>query len=139
VAGAPLHNPVMLCGSSFGLDIRRHRYFESNVQLDGLPCNHRWQTPRFPPATNRTNLRRTVEVGVWRIPLEVQQTAMGIDWMTLCELSEAIPPAYTEHLGQQLAGHINDQLTLAELDWEAAERAWEAHQEHQLWADQTER
>lgn len=32
-----------------------------------------------------------------------------------------------------------DHYTLAELDWEAAERAWEAHQEHQLWADQTER
>ena len=32
-----------------------------------------------------------------------------------------------------------DHYTLAELDWEAAERAWEAHQEHQLWTDRTER
>jgi DNA (cytosine-5)-methyltransferase 1 len=27
---------------------------------------------------------------------------MGIGWMKLDELSEAIPPAYTEHIGQHL-------------------------------------
>ena len=99
VPGAPLEDPIQLCGSSFGLDVRRHRLFESNVPLDAPPCDHSWQTPRFPPATNRTNLRSTVEVGVWRIPLDVQQKAMGIDWMERPELSQAIPPAYTEYLG----------------------------------------
>lgn len=102
VPGAPLLSPVCLCGSSFALDIRRHRLFETNWTLVGLPCDHGWQTPRFPPATNRTNLRRTVEVGVWRIPIAVQHKAMGVDWMSLPELSEAIPPAYTEHVGRQL-------------------------------------
>jgi DNA (cytosine-5)-methyltransferase 1 len=102
VPGSPLLDPVMLCGSSFELDVRRHRLFESNIPLHVPGCDHSWQTPRFPPATNRTNLRSTVEVGVWRIPLDVQQQAMGIDWMTLTELSEAIPPAYTEHIGRQL-------------------------------------
>lgn len=106
VPGAPIENPIQLCGSSFGLDVRRHRLFESNLKLQAKPCDHAWQTPRFPPATNRTNLRRTVEVGVWRIPLDVQQQAMGIDWMTLPELSEAIPPAYTEFIGAQLLAHI---------------------------------
>lgn len=109
VPKAPLRNPVQLCGSSFGLDVRRHRLFESNVPLLAPPCDHGWQTPRFAPATNRTNLRRTVEVGVWRIPLDVQQRAMGIDWMTLPELSEAIPPAYAEHIGAQLmAAHLGE-------------------------------
>lgn len=102
VVGAPLDNPAMLCGSSFGLDVRRHRMFESNVPMLVPPCNHGWQTPRFPAATNRTNLRRTVEVGVYRIPLAVQREAMGIDWMTLPELSQAIPPAYTELVGGAL-------------------------------------
>lgn len=106
VHGAPLENAVRCCGSSFGLDVRRHRYFESNVELVAPPCEHAWQTPRFAPATNRTNLRRTVEVGVWRIPLAVQHRAMGIDWMELEELSEAIPPAYTQHIGAQLLEHI---------------------------------
>ena len=102
-----LRNPIRLCGSSFGLDVRRHRLFESNVPLMALPCDHSWQTPRVPAATNRAkNSRRTVEVGVWRIPLETQQRAMRVDWMTLEELSEAIPPAYTEHIGQQIMAAI---------------------------------
>jgi DNA (cytosine-5)-methyltransferase 1 len=99
---APLLDPVIVCGSSFGLDVRRHRLFESNLPLIAPACAHGWQTPRFAPATNRTNLRSTVEIGVWRIPLKVQRRAMGIDWMTLEELTEAVPPAYTEHLGHQL-------------------------------------
>lgn len=106
VPGAPLENPVQLCGSSFGLDVRRHRLFETNWDLPPLACDHSWQTPRFPQATNRKNLRRTVEVGVWRIPLEVQQRAMGIDWMELEELSEAIPPAYTEYIGRHMLAGI---------------------------------
>ena len=106
VVGAPLNNPIRLCGSSFGLNVRRHRLFESNISLYDLPCYHEWQTPRFPPATNRTNLRSTVEVGVRRIPLAIQQDAMGIDWMTLTELSQAIPPAYTKHIGAQLIAHL---------------------------------
>lgn len=104
-----LVNPVRLCGSSFGLDVRRHRLFESNIPLVAPPCDHSWQTPRFTPASNRVNLRRTVEVGVWRIPLDVQRKAMGIDWMELRELSEAIPPAYTEWLGAQLLEHVREE------------------------------
>lgn len=107
VPGAPLENPVQLCGSSFGLDVRRHRSFEASVSLRVPPCDHGWQTPRFPAATNRApNSRRTVEVGVWRIPLEVQRKAMGIDWMERHELSQAIPPAYTAHVGHQLAAAL---------------------------------
>lgn len=108
-ARGELVDPVMLCGSSFGLDVRRHRLFESSIALWGTACNHERQAPRFPPATNRKNLRRTVEVGVWRIPLDVQQAAMGgCEWMTLRGLSEAIPPAYTEFIGAQLLRHIQE-------------------------------
>jgi len=109
VPGAPLIDPTQLCGSSFGLDVRRHRLFEAHAfTIPPVACDHGWQTPRFPPATNRTNLRRTVEVGVYRIPLPTQRVAMGVDWpMTRQELSESIPPAYTEHIGRALINAIS--------------------------------
>jgi DNA (cytosine-5)-methyltransferase 1 len=107
VPGAPLENAIQLCGSSLGLEVRRHRLFESNLAIMAPPCAHGQQSGRYPAATNRAeNSRRTVEVGVWRIPLDVQQRAMGIDWMTLEELSEAIPPAYTEHIGGYLLAAV---------------------------------
>jgi DNA (cytosine-5)-methyltransferase 1 len=103
VPGAPLENPVQLCGTGFGLDVQRHRLFESNVPIMSPGCSHGRNGARFAAATNRkASSRRTVEVGVWRIPLDVQRRAMGIDWMTLEELSEAIPPSYTEHIGGYL-------------------------------------
>ena len=43
VPGAPLINPVQFCGSSFDLKVRRHRLFESNLQLTGSVCDHKKQ------------------------------------------------------------------------------------------------
>jgi DNA (cytosine-5)-methyltransferase 1 len=104
---APLIGPVRLCGSSFGLDVRRHRLFETSFPVPPLACNHAWQTPRFPSATNRANRRSTVEVGVWRIPLDIQRAAMGISWMTRAELSEAVPPPYTRYIGTHLRAALD--------------------------------
>lgn len=101
VPGAPLLDPVMLCGSMFDLDVRRHRLFETSRPVLAPRCAHHKQAPRFKQATNRKNLRRTVEVGVWRIPLDVQRRAMDIDWMEREELSEAVPPAYSEYIARQ--------------------------------------
>jgi DNA (cytosine-5)-methyltransferase 1 len=104
VSGAPLRKDLMLCGSMFGLDVRRHRVFECHGFTPEQPeCRHDLQEPRFPQATNRANLRKTVEVGVWRIPLETQRKAMGIDWMTVKELSQAIPPAYSEYIARAVS------------------------------------
>jgi DNA (cytosine-5)-methyltransferase 1 len=103
VVGAPLENPTMICGSGLGMTLQRHRLFESNVALWGVPCAHgqnRWNTD-YGHATNRKR-RRVPVIGEWRIRKHLQDEAMGIDWMTLPELSEAIPPAYTEHIGRQL-------------------------------------
>lgn len=100
VVGAPLVDPTLLCGSMFGLDVQRHRIFETSFPVLAPRCDHGRWTPRFAPATNRANLRRTVEVGVWRIPLDVQQRAMGVHWMRRETLSQAIPPAYSEFLAR---------------------------------------
>jgi DNA (cytosine-5)-methyltransferase 1 len=104
VVGAPLQDAVVLCGSMFNLDVRRHRLIETSFPMLAPACQHEKQTPRFAPATNRKNKRSTVEVGVWRIPLDVQQRAMGIDWMTREELSQAIPPAYAAFVGRRGLG-----------------------------------
>jgi DNA (cytosine-5)-methyltransferase 1 len=109
VVGAPLEDPVMVCGVSVGLNVRRHRLFESSVELMTPPCAcGGWMPRRFNRGSRhiRPNDRRTVAVGEWRIPLDVQQHAMGVDWMTLTELSQAIPPAYTELIGHQLLAHV---------------------------------
>lgn len=100
VEGAPMDASVTLCGSMFGLEVRRHRLFETSFAIAQPPCDHARWVNKYPCAGNRENPRRTVEVGVWRIPLETQRAAMGIDWMGLERLSQAIPPAYGEHIGR---------------------------------------
>jgi DNA (cytosine-5)-methyltransferase 1 len=113
-----LDAPILICGSMFDppLDVQRHRLFESSLPLEppAWPCRHRlWAPDRFPGGRSRERtgtstglVRGTVEVGSWDIPLARQQEAMGIDWMRLPELSEAIPPAFTEHIGRQLFPQI---------------------------------
>jgi len=111
VVGAPLRNPITLCGSMFGLDVRRHRIFESSLTLKAGTCNHKvWEPNRYPGGRSRERgharvlCRGTVEVGRWNIPIETQKKAMGIDWITdLRKLSESIPPAYSEFLARQVA------------------------------------
>jgi DNA (cytosine-5)-methyltransferase 1 len=107
VMGAPLLNPVQICGSGLGMTLQRHRLFESNIPLWGVPCAHGqndWNAA-YGHATGRIR-RRVPVIGEWRIAKKLQDEAMGIDWMTLPELSEAIPPAYTEHIGRQLLAHL---------------------------------
>jgi DNA (cytosine-5)-methyltransferase 1 len=108
--GAKLINPVRLCGSSFGLPIRRHRQFESNVRLVVPPCDHAWQTDKkywTSWVKNGVRQRATV-VQVYGNGGEREQwgPALGVDWMTHAELAQAIPPAFTTHLGLQLIAHL---------------------------------
>lgn len=108
--GAQLIAPIRLCGSSFGLPIRRHRLFESSVSLVGLGCDHGWQTEKkywtgFRP-NGETRLSTVVQVYGNGGGREYWPAAMGIDWMTADELTQAIPPAYTEHIGKQLLAHV---------------------------------
>lgn len=104
VPGAPMVNPIRLCGTSFGIPVRRHRLFESSFSMMSVPCDHaRFTERRFPGSSNRPNGRTVCNVGEYRVPLAVQKECMEVDWdVTLHELSEAIPPCYTEHIGKQL-------------------------------------
>lgn len=111
--GSPLIDPIRLCGSSFGLDVRRHRLFECSFPVMAPACDHGWQTPRF-----RSLDRRMVDagrlasvVGVhgnlnYQGEFDLRCRAMGIGWMTNAELTQAIPPAYTEHIGGYLMAAV---------------------------------
>ena len=112
VPGAPLRNAIQLCGSSFGLDVRRHRLFETNWPVMAAPCAHYLQQERrFPPTrSDRTTPARVVSVfgagGGRAKNFELWKEAMDVDWMDKRELAEAIPPAMTEFLGAQLLAHL---------------------------------
>lgn len=106
VVPAPLQNAILLCGSMFGLDVRRHRIFESSHILFRLPCRHELQIPRFRSLDGRRKGLSPV-VGVhghlnYTGEFELRCKAMGINWMLNDELTQAIPPAYTEFIGRQL-------------------------------------
>lgn len=110
VMGAPLENPVMLCGASFGLgasgmDLPRHRLFELTFTILTPECCHR-RGQTMGVYGNGTNAWHRKKLGRCLTVAEMRE-AMGIDWMTRKELSQAIPPAYTEYLGRQLIKRLS--------------------------------
>lgn len=99
VVGAPLVDPITLCGESFGLGVYRHRLFESNIPLVGKPCHHDRAVTKMGRPVRDGEMMHVVGhfAGVAKA-----REAMGIPWMTRDELRESIPPAYTEWIGTQL-------------------------------------
>lgn len=109
VVGAPMEG-VVLCGSMFGLDLRRHRIFESNFPISQPDCQHEIQTPKYV----NPDKRGPALIGVVNVygkcsykgERELRERAMGIDWMSNRELTQAVPPAYTAHVGVALKRHL---------------------------------
>lgn len=100
VPGAPLFKPILLCGSAFDLKVRRHRLFESNLELKGTVCDHKKQGR---PVGVYGSMRDEIPSGGKTAEsIEQAREAMGINWMIWGELVEAIPPVYTEYLGRQV-------------------------------------
>lgn len=109
VEGAPLLDPICLCGLMFGLKVFRHRLFETSEFLlqpphlkhgdrrigkDGFccPAGHGDSGYGRVPSDHRT-------VVAWK-------NAMQIHWMTREELTQAIPPAYTRWIGEQMGERL---------------------------------
>ena len=99
VPGAPLIDPVLLCGAMFGLRVYRHRLFECSFPVD-VPPHPEHKAPV-------AKMGRPVKPGEFMhvvgnfSGVDTAREAMGIDWMVRDELREAIPPAYSEYLGRQ--------------------------------------
>jgi len=107
VVGAPLINPVMLCGSMFGLGVWRHRLFEASFPIQQPKCRHKeYPLPIDVTGTGGPCLSRTTPGGgIHRKPKNMAQASdvMGINWMTRKEITQAIPPVYSEYIGNQWA------------------------------------
>lgn len=109
VPGAPLLNPVTLCGSMFALrsgeyHLRRHRIFETNFPLFApATCDHKGKAlPVYGHAGGRSKRDglRFPGTAAWR-------EGMGIDWMSGGELALSIPPAYTRFVGKELRRYVD--------------------------------
>ncbi len=92
-----LNNPMMLCGTMFGLPTQRHRYFEiwPECFVLQITCQH----DKLPIVVTGTTRRAT---GRLEYLVSDCRRAMDIDWMTRSGLDNAIPPAYTEFVGNLL-------------------------------------
>lgn len=135
VVGAPLEDPILLCGTMFGLgvddaELRRHRLFETSFQILFHPeCQHGQRDVIGVYGGHIRNRRRVRTIGVYGegvrdsrrkfdkgVPdfsIEQGRQAMGIDWMTTAELSQAIPPAYTKFLGEHLMHIVREERVAA--------------------------
>lgn len=114
VPGAKMHDPVVLCGSMFGLgatcrdgeyrQLRRHRQFESygfDLTAPGR-CSHDGQAVGVYGTGGGGQMTRG-----YKAHTEEAVEALGIDWMDKKGLSQSIPPAYTEYVGGQLIEALN--------------------------------
>lgn len=107
VDGAPMRADLTLCGTMFGLTVRRHRHFESNVDLGWPPfaCRCAGESARG----RLFNLHNTIQRNrfmdnhpEYARGMDAMLAAYGVPWMNYDGAQEAIPPAYTEHIGRQL-------------------------------------
>lgn len=126
VPGAPMRDHITLCGSSFGLgvkkygrELRRHRHFETNFPVMALPCRHTKATIGIygDHARDRRRKPGVRDRGV-DFPdsekLELAREAMDMPWVDRWKgLSQAIPPAYTAHIGEYLLAEINHRAKVA--------------------------
>ena len=77
---------LILCGSSFGLAVRRHRHFLTSWPSFGLiaPCRHADLMPFMHKAER------------------AYADALECGWMSKREARQAVPPAYTDWIGGRL-------------------------------------
>lgn len=119
VVGAPLMNPVLLCGSMFNLgavcqdgqyrQLRRHRLFEVTSWLLTPGCFHAGEPVGVYGHGGAVRLDTDRDRGRRGYQGFAQESrdAMGIHWMKRDDLAQAIPPAYTQYVGLQLIEDLN--------------------------------
>lgn len=121
VVGAPMRYSIMLCGTMFGLgcdaaELRRHRIFETSFPMLAPMCAHGSRPVIGLYGGHQRNRKRAATIGIYGegcrdsrrkfdkgqpdFTVEDGRAAMGVDWMTLAELCQAIPPTYSEYIAR---------------------------------------
>jgi len=112
LARRQLRNPIMLCGTMFGLKVRRHRYFELHgFEILFMPatCGCKGKagfTNASSGFSSFHNGAKLISVAGHNFSVEDAKIAIGIDWTGQDGLSQAIPWAYTEYIGKYLIAQI---------------------------------
>lgn len=111
VQGADIRRDLTLCGEMFGLGVIRHRYFECNfpvVQPEHIKHRGRvrgWRHGKYFDGPYVAVYGK----GGGKATVSEAQEAMGIDWTdNLVSINEAIPPAYSAFIGQQLINELRE-------------------------------
>lgn len=106
VPGAPLLDPITLCGLMFALRVVRHRRFETSFPISA-PSHpvHAWRTARM-GRTPKSGQLWSVVGNVGNVP--DASRAMGVSWtISGRELAQAIPPDYTAFIGRRAAASLS--------------------------------
>jgi DNA (cytosine-5)-methyltransferase 1 len=95
---------TVLCGTAFGLRVWRHRWFECSFPVFRPPCRHGtgWAMNPHNAAGRKRIYREFGRQG----PELLWKREMGVEWMNHHEAREAVPPAYTRFVGEQLMWHL---------------------------------
>lgn len=106
VPGAPLVDPVVLCGAMFGIHTYRHRLFDTGGGFT-------FTAPEHPEHVHPTvKMGRALNPGDWYHAVgnfqgvDYVRADLDMPWATRDGLRECIPPAYAEYIGRQLLSHL---------------------------------
>jgi DNA (cytosine-5)-methyltransferase 1 len=111
VPRSPLRSPFLICGSSLGLKVRRHRDFETNWLLMVPPCAHGQQG--VPVGVYGEGSSKGQKRGR-KADNEAEVLAvMEMPWADRAGATQAVPPRYTELIGHQLLQHLHHQESVA--------------------------
>jgi DNA (cytosine-5)-methyltransferase 1 len=108
VPGARMPGAFTLCGRAFGIvRLRRHRLFLTSFPMLVPPCGcHPSRQPIgvYGDLSKNDRVVRNSKDGIPRLRAGVQTARDLLDcqWMTGRELTQAIPPAYTQFIGEYL-------------------------------------
>ena len=109
VPGAPLNDPVELCGAMFGIDTYRHRIFESNVFLS-QPVQHPAHTTRTAKMGRPAAADEFMHIVGNFSGVDRAREVMDMPWANRDGLREAIPPVYAAYIGLQLIANVREEV-----------------------------